>query len=493
MRQVKRVFYNYTFLSFSQLLLLFVGVAAVAILARFLGPYEYGKYNLFIFTSQMLSLFASTWVLNPAAAKFASEEYLSSKSLKKTFSSELFVISINTLIVTFVLLLIRKKISVFLGLEDNFIMIFIFIYLVVFALFNLLYFCFQGSLNFRIYGVMPLLRSSVFIILLCFLVFQKQFRINLVLLSLVSSYAIVIAVVWRKLKSLCLLVFDKEHLFKILSFSWPVVFFAGGNFALDWIDKYLLRVLVSTYAVGIYSAAWNLTTNLVLVPQLLYTVVMPIITAYRLENHHANIKFYLNRLMPQLALFFSVLISFAVVLANFLLPLLYGDKYTASVNIFIILSLSSMFMGIKYFYNPVSTVFNFIKMTGSINLACAFLCVSLNYLFISKFGMLGAAVATTASSLIACIAVIFVINRQFEILNFKALYCSLPAIAVASACLISKNLFFNLTVTLTVFFISYGLLKKYKIFSKSDLEIIEKIDMPRWLKNKAVKFYGTFS
>jgi len=493
MTQIKKFFYTYTFLSLCQGLTIITGIVGISILARFLGPHEYGRYNLFILSTQILMLLATTWVLNPAAAKFASEEYLKTKSLKNTFSSELLIILINTIIVGIIFYFIHKKAAVFLGLENNFLIICIFIYSVVFALFGLLNFCFQGSLNFRTYGMMPFGRGIIFIsLLLTGIVFKRIFSLNFVIASLVTSYLIAVIIFWPRLKKICPFTFDKKQIIEILSFSWPVIFFASGNFSLEWVDKYLINMLISTYAVGIYAAAWSLTTNFVLIPQLLYTIVMPIITAYRIEDKHNNISFYLTKLVPQLSLFFSLLIGLIIIFAKIFIPFLYGPKYTDSINIFIILSLSSLFMGIKYLYNPITTVFNFIRFTGSINLTTAFLSIGLNYLFIVKYGIIGAAFATAISSFISCIGVAFIINKKFSLLNFRAIYCGIPVIIIAGICMITRNIFFALSAMFVTSFFTYLLLKKYKLFYKTDVEYVEKIQMPFWLKSMVVKFYQTF-
>lgn len=493
MTRIKKVFYNFTLISFSHSLMVFLGIFNVAILARFLGPYDYGRYNLFIFSAQLLSLFACTWILNPAAAKFFSEEHLKDNTLKKTFSAEAFLMLFNTAITGIVFYLIRDRVSGFLGLSNNLINIFVFVYLIVTAVFNLFYFGFQGSLNFKIYGAMPLIRSAMFIILLIAgLIFRKFFGLGFVIVAVIISYLATLIVILPKLKNFFPFVFDKKKILEILAFSWPVIFFSAGNFSLDWIDKYLIRSMVSVYAVGIYSAAWSLTTNFVIIPQQLYTIAMPLITAYRLENKQDNINFYLKKLIPQLALFFSLIIALLIVSAKVFVPLLYGQRYLDSVNIFILLALSSLFMGIKYFYNPISTVFNYIKLTGGVNISTAILCVLLNYLFIIKYGIIGAAVATALSSLLASTVVIFIINKKFDLINFRALYSTIPVILVAVVCLVSANLYINLLFALAVFYLAYLLVKKYRFFSAGDIEYLKKIEMPVWIKEPVFKFYRSF-
>lgn len=476
----------------AQLFLFVSGVISVSILARILGPYDYGRYNLFLFSAQILSIFASTWVLNPAAAKFASEEFLKSKSIGKTFCSELIIVFVNTIIVGLVLFLLRSRIGSFLSLDSNFVTALIFVYMVCFAAFNLFYFCFQGSLQFKAYGLMPLVRSLIFIILLILVISFKSLKFNLAVSCLSLSYIIAILIFWPKLKGLCPLRIDTSMIRDILSFSWPVIFFVAGNFSLDWVDKYMLRMLISTYAVGIYSAAWTLTSNLVMLPQLLYTLIMPIITSYKIQERSEHVKFYLNKFVPQCALFFSFFVTLGIVFASVFMPMLYGSKYAESINIFIILALGSLFMGIKYFYNPVSTVFNFIRLTGSVNLITAIFCLLLNFVFISAFGMTGAAVATAVSSLLACAAVMFIINKQFGIVNFWALFCSLPALVTALLCLFSKSFLINLLFSAVIFGLLYLLVRKLKIFSKADIVYIEKIDMPAWAKRQVLKFYRSF-
>lgn len=492
MSKIKKVFYNYVRITVLHMVVLVLGVISVVVLARALGPYDYGRYNLFIFASQLLSLLAWNWCLNPGAAKFASEEFLKDKVISKTFTAELALIAGCTAVVGAVCAIFRNSLSRFLGFDDNFIIIFVFLHLMAISVFNLVYFCFQGSMNFRFYGKMPVWRSILFVVPLITLYFYRTVGVQFVIIALVLSYLIATIIVWPRLMRICALLYDSRTLRDIVSFSWVMIIFASANFALDWVDKFWIRKMVSVYAVGIYSAAWVLTTNFVIIPQQLYTIVMPLVTSYKLENRSENILFYLNKLVPQLSFVFSAIAAVLILLSGVFLPLMYGAKYADSVSVFAVLAVSSLFMGIKYFYNPVSTVFNYIKLTGAVNVASALLCVGLNYVFIGRFGIIGAAAATAASSLIACVAVAYVINRQFGILNFRAVYCSAPAVLIAGFCLLIRNFIVDLGFAAAVFWGTYVLMRKFRVFSADDLAYLENIDMPAWLKKSTTAFYRGF-
>ncbi|HQJ15544.1 MAG TPA: oligosaccharide flippase family protein [Candidatus Omnitrophota bacterium] len=487
MSNITRIFYNYIRITALHAIVLVLGIVSVVILARTLGPYDYGRYNLFIFASQLLSLFAWTWCLNPAAAKYSSEEFLKGKIISKTFTAETVLISMCVVVIALVCFFLRGRISSFLGFGS--LSIVLFLHLIVTAIFNLVYFCFQGSMNFRFYGKMPVVRSILFVVPLVVLYFNKSLGVEFVIMALVASYLITTLIVWPRLMRICTLTFDAGALRDIVVFSVPMIVFSTANFALDWIDKYWLRHMVSVYAVGIYSAAWILTTNFVIIPQQLYTIVMPLITSYKLENKRENVLFYLNRMVPQLSFFFSAIAALLIVVSGVVLPLMYGMKYLDSVNIFIVLALSSLYMGIKYFYNPVSTVYNYIKLTGTINVASAILCVGLNYVLIGFFGIIGAAAGTALSSFIACCAVSHAINRQFGIVNWNQVLCSAPALVIAVVCLISRNVLVNAAAAVAVFAAAFLALKKYRVFSREDLEYIRRIEMPAWLEKGAVALY----
>ena len=166
MLQISRILYNYTFLAFSQVAMVAIGIFTTAMLARFLGPHEYGRYNLFIFFVQVLSIFASTWIINPAAAKFANQEFLTSKNIKKTFSSEVLIILFNIIFVGLVLFFLRSRVHNFLGGYGNTRVLLAFSYLIIFALYNLCYGSLQGAMDFKSYGIMPLMRAVIFMLFL---------------------------------------------------------------------------------------------------------------------------------------------------------------------------------------------------------------------------------------------------------------------------------------------------------------------------------------
>lgn len=495
MSQVKHSFYNYSFILSTYILMLFSGLFSTVLLARFLGPEKYGSYNLFLLVANALLLIGSTWIINPAGGKFATEEFAKHKSLKNTFSSEVIIIAVSLSVMAGIVYLFRSKIVSFLGFNEGFVISAILLYAVFFSMFGLLTQCFLGASDFKSYGIMPLVRSLIFLGLLIFCSVSKYaFGLKAVITFLVVSYFLT-GLFYVRLRNSCSFVIQKSvkiQIKKILRFSWPVVVFACANFSLEWIDKYFVKIFLSTYAVGIYSAAWMLTRQFSMIAQLLYSVLLPIITSYRVNNKRGHVRYYLKRLVPQLSFLFSVLIITVVVFSNPMITLLYGKAYATSVNIFILLSLGSIFMAIKYFYNPVSTSFNYIKLTGSINLFCAFLNIGFIYLLIPKFGAEGAALATTLSSFLAATGVIFVINKKFDLVNFRPLFCCIPAMVIGVACILTDNIMLRLGVMAVALFVARMIFKKYEIFRQDDLKFIEKIHMPVWLRTGAKKFYRIF-
>ena len=490
MQQVRRAFYNYLFVVMTHVGMLAVGVVLVAFLARALGPEGYGRYNSFLLIAEALLVLTASWVLNPAAAKFGSVEFLNTGKLNKTFYAELVITGACLFVTGVFVYAFRYKLGDFLGISSGLSVMLVLSYIVFMVLFTLIRLSYQSCQDFTGYGLMPLIRSALFLIMLTFLFFGfGACTVRQVIAFFLLAHLIIFMGFGFNLKEKLALAFDRAHMVNILKFSWPMFFFAGSNFVLSWADKFFIRVLMSTHALGIYAAAWTLTAQISLIPQLFYSVALPIVSKYKVEGRQEYIQFYLTRLIPQMTIFFSVFVSCAVLCARFAIPFIYGSKYAGTTDIFVLLSISSLYVGIRYFYNPVSTVFNYIRLTGSINLASAILCLALNYIFVSRFGIKGGACATILSSFVAASGVMVVINRKFGFIDYRAVICGLPAVAIAGICIFIKDPAVVFTYVLAVCGVLFIFLKKMNIFRKEDIVFIEKIHMPEWLMGLVLRLY----
>ncbi|MFQ6003576.1 MAG: flippase [Candidatus Zixiibacteriota bacterium] len=169
-------------------------------------------------------------------------------------------------------------------------------------------------------------------------------------------------------------------------------------------DMVMLGFMKTNHEVGLYSAAYKLILFMVAIGSFYNNSVFPLISRYAKES-----KPKLKRLVSKnIAFIWMIGIGLWLVLFLFapqLILLAYGDKYMGSVPAFQILSLTIVIGIIRLIYSSVLVAFNKIRQSlfgvgiGSL------INVSLNFLLIPRYGIMGAAVATVIGEIIITVLI----------------------------------------------------------------------------------------
>ncbi|MBI5153132.1 MAG: flippase [Parcubacteria group bacterium] len=192
---------------------------------------------------------------------------------------------------------------------------------------------------------------------------------------------------------------DSTVLQRVIHESLPLGIATACITILLYADTIIIGTLRDTISVGLYAASMKLT-------QLLYVGAGLIATAYLpLLSHSASTskKDFITTLRSFLQIEVVVSIGVGVVsffIAPHIIPLLFGNTYTPSIRVFQILVVSVPFVYISTILgyallvrNHQSKMVPFLIIGTSVNLL-------LNFLFIDKLGIEGAAVANVTSQVI---------------------------------------------------------------------------------------------
>jgi O-antigen/teichoic acid export membrane protein len=392
-----------------------VGLIVSILMARYLGPEQYGMLNYIVaFVALLMPLgrLGLDGVISRdiAVGKQDVGELLSSAFFLKVIGSTLLLIFSSLYMFYTKEQLIYVYISIFISLSwlvRSFDVISFFYrakvkgkFIVVSQLSGvLLSSCLKIlfiylSLPLVYFSIAYLFDAVVFSTVICFLFYKEGIKFGWVKVNIKKSINLI-----------------KE--------TWPLIF--GGVFAQIYmnIDQVMLGEMVGNEEVGYYSVAAKLSSLVyAIVPILSWTFQTSIVNAKKNSE-----KLYFERLRL-LSTFLMVVALFTVipicVFADEIVALLYGDTYSSSSEILFIHCLSVVFVLNRlprtlYILNE-----SFFKFTMAMTFMGAISNVLLNYLVIPEYGGVGAAWSTLISYSIAFFFSGFLFNKTVAVAKIQA-------------------------------------------------------------------------
>ena len=205
---------------------------------------------------------------------------------------------------------------------------------------------------------------------------------------------------------------------KLLKWGLPIVFSGFAISIYMKIDQIIIQKLLGSYYVGQYSIAVRLTEIFLFIPVLITKSISP--SVYSLKS--TNSELYYNRLLFIYRFFIaiSLFISFLIfILSEKIVNIIYGKKYLLASKILKIYIWSNIFV----YMNNASWLWYIaenLQYLASIRLILgATVNIVLNLIFIPKYGIVGAAWTTVISYAIA--AYFGNLISKKTLVNFKLL------------------------------------------------------------------------
>ena len=212
--------------------------------------------------------------------------------------------------------------------------------------------------------------------------------------------------------------FNFSYVKKLILKSLPVLISTISIILYMRIDQIMINNMVGEYDLGLYSVSVRYIEIFHFIPKIIMISILPILL---LNKKYVYNLLILNSYIFKLALIIVVIIFFS---SEYLIPLIFGDVYQKSVTTTQILSFSIIFV----FYGVVNEhwyISKNLQKFYAINVFVgAVMNIILNYFFISKFGINGAAYSTVVTYFF----IIFIFDylnyetRNLLMVKFKSLF-----------------------------------------------------------------------
>ena len=192
--------------------------------------------------------------------------------------------------------------------------------------------------------------------------------------------------------------FDLKFCKELLLEAWPFALSTVAIFLYNYFDQTMLGVMRGDKEVGLYSAAFKVVFTFQVFGDVLAVAFFPQLSKKYKEGVKSlkEIFYHFQKIM------LVFVVPFTILLFVFALPILrflYGSEYTAASNVFQVLVLSIAILLLSFPFGETLKAADrqksYLWAIGS----GAILNVVLNFIFIPRFGMMGAAINTLISEI----------------------------------------------------------------------------------------------
>ena len=395
---------NFFWLSFSQISGRVLKAILIILAARILGASEYGRFSLSLSILSLFFVFADSGISSLVTRELSkkikeSKEYLSTSFYLKSL-----------LLIFSIILVILAQFFI----PSNKLKEIVLILLIMTALENIISFFYgiiRSTERMEKEALIYLSEIIVSVGLGFFVLFNFPSAKNLAwAYSLGAIVAFLVAlIVLRKYLKIFFFYFQKKLVKKIALDAWPFAFLALVGRILTYTDVVMIGFLLrKSYLVGLYSAPLRVITFFQLPAILLAASILPSLSRKIIDKSEIVL---IKKSLVFLSAIALPLIAGGLILSREIILFLFGQEYLASAKIFSLLILVIFFLYFIIIFSHLLFAYNFQKKNALFLSLSALVNVFLNFILISKFSIVGAALATLFSQIFCFFLFLFEVKK----------------------------------------------------------------------------------
>ncbi|MBN1214463.1 MAG: polysaccharide biosynthesis C-terminal domain-containing protein [Candidatus Lokiarchaeota archaeon] len=358
-------------------------------LSRNLGPEQYGVLRfilLIVTTSYLIGNFGILESVTQSLAK----KYLEKGPaiiISIFWSILLFLIII---IVFIIYSLLSKSVPLY-----NSILIPVFLFILISILNQASFSVLLGLDKINHYNILTLIKNVLYFTFIILIIINNQLTIeNIIFCQIIVSLIIVICITYIiKPEIKRQNIQDLWHLdIKKLIKNGILIYISNLSSFLNYrFDMFMLKIFTSFKDIGLYSIAVQMIEKLWIIPESIRNIIYLEIAGKRRNEEFVLIIFRINLLIM------LIICTFIIIFAHPLIIFLFSTSYEGSVIPLIILMPGIFFFSFSKILAAYFLGIDEIKVNLKSSIISSVLNIFLNLLLIPKFGIMGAATATTLS------------------------------------------------------------------------------------------------
>ena len=387
-------------------------------MGRILGPAEYGRFGIVVTLTTMIVVLIGQGVPT-AMAKYLSEIYDTRLGLIPVIKRQTAKIQFALIGgITVLFFLLSPVISYILG-DPSLTNLFRLSSLVIpaFALASFYFYYYTGLHKFNIQAWLKTIRSVArlgFILGLAYYLKSRGFALEGAIIGYVFApfFVFLAATLFDPYKKL-----KPEGSFdwrKLLHYAWPMTLFLIAYEFLITIDLYLVKgILHDDRLTGLYNGAITVGRIPYFLFYALTIIILPAVSKSTSSENHADTKKLISQSLRLMVMFLLPIAILMAVYSQSILRIFYGNKFLDAAGPMSILMSGVAFLTIFYVMAFALNGAGRVKAPMTIAFVGLTTNIVLSYFLIHKYGLSGAAMATSITSFVAMLLVLAYSYKYF--------------------------------------------------------------------------------
>ncbi len=407
----------------------FSSILIIPIITRMLGVQDYGLYVQFTVTISLIMSFATLGL------PYAMVRFLSSVKDRKQVQDDLFssiaLIAAFSILISLVLIAFSESLAKVLFENNTYLVIILAVIIPIDCIANALNNMFRVYQEVKKYVVYGLLKTYIEIAIITIIAFYGYGMIDIALSILVVRSIFLLIILMIVVPPLGIKIPRFSRMRDYLKFSLPTIPSNLSSWIINSSDRYIIEIFMGLTYVAYYNPAYNLGSLIQMFMTPINFVLVSLVAKYFEENKidmlkelfKYSIKYYLLFAIPA---FFGLSILSKQILTLIATPEMAENSYLVvpfSALSYLIMGFGGVSLGFACYLRKKTHIdmINWI-LIAAIN-------IGLNLFLVPRMGILGAAIATLAASLIGYA---FGIYFAFKYFDFEIDYRSIAKIIMAS-------------------------------------------------------------
>lgn len=403
---------NISWLFFAKIFTTAISFFVTAYVIRYLGPVQYGTLT---FSLSMAAVFS--FITDLGLEKIVSREFI----LKKTSDSKLLGTSIILKFIGAIIAMLVSSLVAILYIKDPTIKLYIIFANISLVLqpYSIINSYFQAKSKSKFPSILSIGAIVILSLSKVALIRSGASLESFIYITICEPliYALGYLYIYRRYDegSHVRWSFDRKLASELLRESWPLIFASAFSIIFIRIDQLIIQYLLGPREVGLYDAGVRVAEGWYFLPSIVTTALFPaIINSMKQGKDIFERRItHIYRLMYGMSL--AIIIPI-VLLAPWIVQILYGKEYTETTSIIQIYSWAGLFISVGIVIQQHLIAVNKSKYLLATTCVGAVSNILLNILFIPHYGIIGAAYATLFSYLLVPMSLLVPKNTRSEAL-----------------------------------------------------------------------------
>lgn len=472
------------------------GLAFVAGATRLLGPTRYGEFAYVLVAGTLFYTITSAWT-TAAVPRYGRERFETHDTMVAVTWGRLLLSAPGFVLVSLVLLALKLSGALPADVGWNYVILTIGFGLALSAQDHMLG-TLQAAGRMRFAAVVIAGQQALSVLGLGLLVAigarSSPLSLGCVLgAGTLASAALAIPAVWGL--SLWPPSLDRALLRRLAAFSVPLLAFTFSQYLIRWVDLAVIRLYMSTHAVGVYTVSYQVYTSLQTLIGTATTVLIPLFVSLAAAKRIPLIARYLRRVVPQLTLLGATAAGLAAPLCGLLVPLVFGSGFAGAAQPLAILLVSLGCFFSASLVAPLIVLHERMRPLAILNIVAAAINIGGDVLLVGPVGLgiSGPAVATTIATAVLAVGYVRLAARPIgsdvrlrPVLIAPVLAGLLPTLLLPTAAGIACGLAAPLILALII-------LIWIAPFEVADANLVAQLDLPAGVRRWALRVIGALS